>query len=429
MQPNYPNFSYTVIFLALCASPLTAQVTTHPDDTVIEGDLKVQVPSGGNPNEGSLYVEADSVIDGSLCLGNTCSEGETFPNDVTLRLKYTQHAIEFVDTSSGSSPNRDWTLRINDPQSVASGGIDKFAVEDDTAGTTPFTIAGGAPSNAFWLATSGRLGLGTMLPASELHIVGPSFPSIRLQQSTATGNPASTWRMQGNHNEFTIIQSAATFGIAANAPYGSFRISNNGNIGLGTVAPQEKLHIVSATNGVDAFALFEATGADADSAFRLKQNGVTPSTWEFRNQQDSGRLNIGLAGGNTPLKIDNAANNNLLRLGRNGLPGEVNITGTLVVNNTAMNVPDYVFADDYALRPLAEVQAFIDANSHLPEVPSEADIRANGVDMTQMQMVQLKKIEELTLYTLEQATQINSQSAIIADLTARLAQVEGKLAD
>ena len=115
------------------------------------------------------------------------------------------------------------------------------------------------------------------------------------------------------------------------------------------------------------------------------------------------------------------------------------MTGTLVVNNTDMNVPDYVFAEDYALRPLAEVRAFIDANSHLPEVPSEAEIRANGVDMTAMQMTLLKKVEELTLYTLaqeeraaeqdstiaRQQREARAQEALIASLARRIEALEG----
>ncbi|MFC6759592.1 hypothetical protein ACFQFQ_09025 [Sulfitobacter porphyrae] len=109
-----------------------------------------------------------------------------------------------------------------------------------------------------------------------------------------------------------------------------------------------------------------------------------------------------------------------MRLGRNGRPDEVHITGKLVVNNTQLNVPDYVFDDDYALRPLTEVKAFIDENSHLPEVPSEAEIKANGVDMTAMQMALLKKVEELTLYTLEQETKL----ARMAELEDRIARLE-----
>ena len=120
-------------------------------------------------------------------------------------------------------------------------------------------------------------------------------------------------------------------------------------------------------------------------------------------------MSIGIAGGNTPLKIDDLANNNLLKLGTNGNPDVVEVTGRLLVNSTQLNVPDYVFADDYTLRPLADVRSFIDTNSHLPEVPSASDIARDGVDMTEMQMVLLKKIEELTLYTLEQDRLITAQ--------------------
>lgn len=127
------------------------------------------------------------------------------------------------------------------------------------------------------------------------------------------------------------------------------------------------------------------------------------------------------AGGKTPFKIDNAARNNLLRQGRNSRPNAAHIAGKLGLNASQMNGPHDVFYDDYALRPLASVQTFIDENSHLPDVPSEAEITAHGVGTTAMQMVQLKKIEGLTLYTL-------SQEDRIADLTARLTQSKAQMA-
>ncbi|MDQ2091908.1 hypothetical protein [Marimonas arenosa] len=159
-----------------------AQTTVHPGKVEIQGDLTVDAGTTG-----SLYVEDDSVIDGSLCLGNTCAPGMAFANDETLVFQYTQHSIVFNDTSSSTSPDRDWKLRINDPNTRASGGIDKFAVEDTTAGTTPFTIAGGAPENAFWLGSSGNIGLGTALPQSDLHIVDGTTPAIRLEQDGSQG--------------------------------------------------------------------------------------------------------------------------------------------------------------------------------------------------------------------------------------------------
>ncbi|MCU0445981.1 MAG: DUF4200 domain-containing protein [Microscillaceae bacterium] len=63
--------------------------------------------------------------------------------------------------------------------------------------------------------------------------------------------------------------------------------------------------------------------------------------------------------------------------------------------------PDYVFAPDYKLRPLAEVEKFIKANQHLPEVPSAKELEKNGMDLTEMHKIQMQKIEELTLYLIE----------------------------
>lgn len=73
-----------------------------------------------------------------------------------------------------------------------------------------------------------------------------------------------------------------------------------------------------------------------------------------------------------------------------------------------MTLPDYVFADDYKLRSLSEVETFIDENSHLPEVPSAAHVAENGMDLTEMNNVMLKKIEELTLYLIEQDKKISA---------------------
>ena len=98
-----------------------------------------------------------------------------------------------------------------------------------------------------------------------------------------------------------------------------------------------------------------------------------------------------------------------------------------LLNNTQRAVPDDMLGDDHALRPLAEVQAFIDANSPLPDVPSEPDIKANGVDMTKMQMTLLKKVEELTLYSLELDAVRAAQAAQNRDLQTRLARVEALL--
>lgn len=73
------------------------------------------------------------------------------------------------------------------------------------------------------------------------------------------------------------------------------------------------------------------------------------------------------------------------------------------------NVPsaDYVFEKDYNLRTLNEVEAFVNENKHLPDVPSAKEFKENGYKMGDMDNLLLQKIEELTLYIIEQQKQID----------------------
>jgi hypothetical protein len=82
-------------------------------------------------------------------------------------------------------------------------------------------------------------------------------------------------------------------------------------------------------------------------------------------------------------------------------------------------VPDYVFTDDYKLKSLNEVEEYIKKNNHLPEIPSAQEIENDGLMLAEMNINLLKKIEEMTLYMIEQHKQI-------IDLRERLDKVEVK---
>ena len=366
--------------------------------------------------QAEVLSEDNPTIRSFLCVGFNCADQDIAGID-DFRVKDNTIRIHFDDVSSSSSPDNDWRIMINDS---ASGSDEYFAIQDATRGPQIFRLSAGAPENALFMAPTGRIGLKTAMPLRELHMVDANTVTLRMDQRGGSA-PVQVWDINANHNAFyvtDISNSTTPYRIEPGAPSNSFSIESNGFIGLGTNAPEELLHIRTTADNIDAFALFDAAGSGSDSAFRLRQNGVTPSTWEFRNQQDSGRLNVGIAGGNTPFKIDNAANNNLLRLGRSGRPDEVVITGTLVVNNTEMNVPDYVFEPGYKLKTLAEVDQFIAENGHLPGVPSAADVAETGLDMTRMQLAQLEKIEELTLHSISQDKQLSAQQQEIAQLRA-----------
>lgn len=94
-----------------------------------------------------------------------------------------------------------------------------------------------------------------------------------------------------------------------------------------------------------------------------------------------------------------------IRLARNtSIVGDLSITGvvkTAAGTIKSSDVADYVFEPDYKLMPLAEVEAFTKSNKHLPEVPSAAEIEKSGLDLAKMNLILLKKVEELTLHTIE----------------------------
>jgi len=62
---------------------------------------------------------------------------------------------------------------------------------------------------------------------------------------------------------------------------------------------------------------------------------------------------------------------------------------------------DFVFDEGYKLKPLEEVESYIKTNKHLPEIPSAEEVKQNGMELGQMEMKLLQKIEELTLYAIE----------------------------
>ena len=90
--------------------------------------------SGAAPAD--VVTADDAIIQGSACIGLDCVDNESFGFD-TLRLKENNTRIAFFDTSSSAGfPNMHWQLTAND---AASGGLNKFSIEDTTTPTVPFS--------------------------------------------------------------------------------------------------------------------------------------------------------------------------------------------------------------------------------------------------------------------------------------------------
>jgi hypothetical protein len=349
-------------------------------------------------------VPDDLIVQSSLCVGFDCVEGEVFGFD-TVRLKENNTRIAFQDTSVGTFPSNDWQLTANDS---ASGGLNKFSIDDVTSGRTPFTVEAGAPSHSLYISGAGRIGKGTNNPLLDVHMLSSNTPALRLEQNNAGGFTAQTWDVAANEAHFFVRDftngSKFPFRIRPNAPTSSIDVAATGNVGFGTAAPTGSVDI--SRNGTDVtMVLTNTVGSD----------------WEMKNNAITGRLTFGPKGGFVPFKIAPAAGENLLRLGVLAA-NTVDINGNLVVTGQCSEVngpcaPDYVFEPGYQLRPLADLEAYLKANKHLPGVPSAADFSANGINMRDMNYALLEKIEELVLYTLQ-------QQKAIEELQERLRRLE-----
>jgi hypothetical protein len=112
--------------------------------------------------------------------------------------------------------------------------------------------------------------------------------------------------------------------------------------------------------------------------------------------------------------------------------GTTNPTYPLTVNGTIRSKKvivdtgwsDFVFEDDYSLMPLHQLDKFIEKNNHLPEMPTAKEVEANGISLGEMDAKLLQKIEELTLYTIEQQKMIDKLVKDNEEMGRRIKKIE-----
>lgn len=191
-----------------------------------------------------------------------------------------------------------------------------------------------------------------------------------------------------------------------------------GNVGIRTPSPAVALAIRDDDTGFDLL---------SDDKLAVFTGG------QIRTVVDgNGRLGIGTASPLRRLHVDGSAliNNGSLAVpdGSIGVgtltpsaklhvvDGDIQVTnGSFVDDGTALMAPDFVFAADYRLMPLAEVQAFIAEEGHLPGVPA-ADDRAGWarLSLQERDMRLLEKIEELTVHLIRQEQRMAEVEAALA---------------
>jgi hypothetical protein len=363
---------------------------------------------------GSVLTNADGIIRNSLCVGFDCPNSPSF-SDTTILLMENNTRIKFDDTSTISGfPNRDWELQAN---SNSSGGGSYFAINDcgnssqgGCAEDPLFIIEANAPANSIRVDNGGRVGFGTANPSVELHVVDGDTPALRLQQDTSSGFAAQTWDVAGNETSFFIRDvtngSQLPFRIQPGADSNSLYIANDNNVGMGTSSPEGDGLEIERTGSVTQRILLRLQNNGApQSEFANSDNNIT---WRF-GQNSSGDFVI----------------NDTADLGT----AEMRITtgGTVFVNGGQVH-PDYVFDAGYPLMSLTDLERFIEEKGHLPKVQTaEERERDGGVNITELPLQLLQKVEELTLYTIRQEKRIDTLSRQNDDLLALVDELRAKL--
>lgn len=144
------------------------------------------------------------------------------------------------------------------------------------------------------------------------------------------------------------------------------------------------------------------------------------SGWEFYNSNENQSLvYIRQSPGNVGIGTINP----MSRLSVNGEMLAIKVKATLV------GWPDYVFESGYKLPSLEEVQRFISIHKHLPDMPSAKEISEHDLDLGANQARLLQKIEEMTLYLIEQDKALTSQEQLLHDSKRLLADREKRLAE
>ena len=209
--------------------------------------------------------------------------------------------------------------------------------------------------------------------------------------------------------------------------------NTSGNVGIGTSTPKGKLHVHSGPSFSQAPRFTMASSgtnlAGVNTSLSLINLDQTTNNWarmhfvtplsngsevdlvslavQYKNRtagQETGDFVIATAGNGVYSEKFRIAGNGNVGIGTNNISDafKLSVAGKMRAEEIEVSLSsgwaDYVFAEDYKLKSLEEVEQYINEHNHLPNIPSAQEIEEEGLNIGEMQVKMMEKIEELTLY-------------------------------
>ncbi len=218
------------------------------------------------------------------------------------------------------------------------------------------------------------------------------------------------------------------------------RFSSNGNFGIGTTNPSDALHIATddATLRLSSSTYFGGNGGalntilskikfvnrDQNHDYRSEIRGILSGGWASQ---------IGLSftthSGGQQVERMRINHDGTIGIGTTDTKGfKLGVQGKIAAEEVKVaaytNWADFVFKNDYDLPTLKEVEEHIKEKGHLKDIPSAEAVKKDGFFLGDMDSKLLRKIEELTLYTIEQEKELKNQKEINKTLEERLQKIE-----
>jgi hypothetical protein len=210
--------------------------------------------------------------------------------------------------------------------------------------------------------------------------------AIGVANGGAGAGQVSIWAKGGNQH---LLFGTSSYGNSLSIYQGKVKVLN-----LGNYAP-------SIANGWGDFSVSDGTYG---LAIGVANGGA-----------GAGQVSIWTKGGNQRLLFGNPTNGTIMEL----YNGNVAVSGKLEAKEirvTLTPTADFVFEETYKLMPLKDLETYVKAKKHLPEVASATEMKEQGVSLNEMNIKLLQKIEELTLYTIEQNKKLEMQNQRILAL-------------